>query len=82
MLSFEGEGGRNPGIFWNGLAACCREGDKDASGGSGGTGGSSSSALPSARKNWLLPERALTAESGGEGELKGLDGVSSCTPFA
>jgi hypothetical protein len=50
--------------------------------GRGGTGGMSLSDVPSARKNLLLCVRVLTAESGGEGVLKGLDGTSSCWPLA
>jgi hypothetical protein len=82
MLSFAGEGGRNAGTFCNGPVTCCTDGDEAARYGIGGTGGSTCSGLPPARKNWLLPERALTADKGGEGEFRALLGTSSCTPFA
>lgn len=77
-LSLVGEGGRNIGAPWKGIG----EGVEMGGDGNGGTGGISSSVVPSARKNWLLWERVLTAERVGEGLLSGLVGTSSSWPSA
>jgi hypothetical protein len=42
----------------------------------------SSISVPLARKNWLLPERAETVDSGGDGAAADLRLLSSCWPSA
>lgn len=77
--SFPGEGGLNAGAAWKncgGAFMAVGEGS-----GNDGTGGMSSSARPSARKNWLFFDFVDTLDSGGDGWLVGLE-VSSCWPLA